>query len=82
MVDDTDVLVVGGGQAGLSTAAAAAARGARVLVVERRPRIGDPVHTSGATATTTVERFGIPRGLASSRRPPRRRSTTGRRRSA
>ena len=63
MLDDTDVLVVGGGPAGLSTAAAAAARGARVLVVERRPRIGEPVHTSGATAIATVERFAIPREL-------------------
>jgi digeranylgeranylglycerophospholipid reductase len=31
--------------------------------VERRPRIGEPVHTSGATAIATVERFAIPREL-------------------
>jgi digeranylgeranylglycerophospholipid reductase len=59
----TDVLVVGGGPAGLSAAAAAAREGASVLVVERRDEIGEPVHTSGATAPATVERFGIPRSL-------------------
>ncbi|MFP4160368.1 MAG: NAD(P)/FAD-dependent oxidoreductase [Ectothiorhodospira sp.] len=38
-----DVLVVGLGPAGARAAATAAARGARVLAVERRPRIGVPV---------------------------------------
>jgi digeranylgeranylglycerophospholipid reductase len=58
-----DVLVAGGGPAGLAAAAAAAGEGAEVLLVERRPAIGDPVHTSGATAIETVERRGIPRAL-------------------
>jgi digeranylgeranylglycerophospholipid reductase len=58
-----DVLVVGGGPAGLAAAAAAAAEGAHVLLVERRPAIGDPVHTSGATAIDTVSRWGVPRTL-------------------
>jgi digeranylgeranylglycerophospholipid reductase len=63
MADAVDVLVVGGGPAGLSAAAAAADAGASVLVVERRPEIGQPVHTSGATAPATIERFGVPRRL-------------------
>jgi digeranylgeranylglycerophospholipid reductase len=61
--EHVDVLVVGGGPAGLSAAASAAATGASVLVVERRSEIGEPVHTSGATAPATVERFEIPRTL-------------------
>jgi digeranylgeranylglycerophospholipid reductase len=61
--DGVDVLVAGGGPAGLAAAAAAAGEGAEVLLVERRPAIGDPVHTSGATAIATVERRGIPSDL-------------------
>jgi len=38
-----DVMVVGGGPAGSSAALAAAARGARVLVVDRRETVGSPV---------------------------------------
>ena len=63
MADAVDVLIVGGGPAGLSAAAAAADAGASVLVVERRREIGEPVHTSGGTALATVERFGVPRSL-------------------
>ncbi|MEO6890463.1 MAG: FAD-dependent oxidoreductase [Ktedonobacteraceae bacterium] len=36
MSDDCDVLVVGGGPAGLAAAEAAAQQGARVLVLERQ----------------------------------------------
>lgn len=38
---DPDVLVVGGGQAGLSAAARLGARGVRTLIVERNARVGD-----------------------------------------
>jgi digeranylgeranylglycerophospholipid reductase len=58
--ESVDVLVAGGGPAGLAAAAAAAGEGADVLLVERRPEIGDPVHTSGATALETVRRWEIP----------------------
>lgn len=61
--ETVDVLVAGGGPAGLAAAAAAAGEGAAVLLVERRGAIGDPVHTSGATAIDTVERWGVPRSL-------------------
>lgn len=42
-MDDYDVVVVGGGPAGTSTARWAARNGARVLVVEKRQEIGSPV---------------------------------------
>ncbi|MDQ5822299.1 MAG: NAD(P)/FAD-dependent oxidoreductase [Actinomycetota bacterium] len=57
------MLVVGGGPAGLSAAWAAARAGASVLVVERRAEVGEPVHTSGATAAATVDQFEIPCAL-------------------
>jgi len=58
-----DLLVVGGGPAGLVLAETAAREGLDVAVLERRPEIGDPVHTSGATAVETVRGFGIPEAL-------------------
>jgi digeranylgeranylglycerophospholipid reductase len=60
---ECDLLVVGGGPAGLALAETAARAGTDVLVLERQPEIGEPVHTSGATAVATVRRFGIPRSL-------------------
>jgi glycine/D-amino acid oxidase-like deaminating enzyme len=45
--DVVDVLVVGGGPGGLACAIAAARGGARVLVVEKEPRLGGALHLSG-----------------------------------
>jgi digeranylgeranylglycerophospholipid reductase len=58
-----DVLVAGGGPAGLAVAAEVARQGLSVLLVEREEEIGVPVHTSGGTAPATVARHGIPREL-------------------
>ena len=55
-----DVLVVGGGPAGLSAAEAAAKAGARVAVLERRKEIGYPVHTSGGSWISDMRAIGIP----------------------
>jgi digeranylgeranylglycerophospholipid reductase len=61
MVDHrVDVLVVGGGPAGLATAASAAAGGARVLVVHRDAEIGKPVRTSGGTWKSDMIALGLP----------------------
>lgn len=60
---DVQILVVGGGPAGLKAAQASAAAGARTLLIEREPTIGEPVHTSGATALETMREFDIPSSL-------------------
>lgn len=58
-----DVLVVGGGPAGLSAAEAAAKGGARVAVLERQKEIGYPVHTSGGSWIADMRALGIPAEL-------------------
>lgn len=58
-----DVLVVGGGPAGLAAAEAAAKGGARVAVLERRKEIGYPVHTSGGSWIADMRALGIPADL-------------------
>jgi len=55
-----DVLVVGGGPAGLAAAEAAARGGARVAVLERQKEIGYPVHTSGGSWISDMRALGIP----------------------
>ena len=47
MPDRPDVIVLGGGAAGLMCAATAGARGRRVLVLERNPRVGLKILVSG-----------------------------------
>lgn len=58
-----DVLVVGGGPAGLSAAEAAAQGGAKVALLERQKEIGYPVHTSGGSWIADMRALGIPSDL-------------------
>ncbi len=55
-----DVLVVGGGPAGLSAAWSAAKKGLSVAVLERDEAIGQNVRTSGVTWIKEAKSFGIP----------------------
>ena len=57
---DYDVVIVGGGPAGLSAGWAAARNGARVAVLEREEAIGQSVRTSGVTWIREARSFGIP----------------------
>lgn len=61
--NDFDVLVVGGGPAGLSAAAASAKGGLRVAVIEKDSGIADKIRTSGATWLSEVKKLGLPRNL-------------------
>src|SRR5579875_1108371 len=60
---DCDVLIVGGGPAGLAAAEAAAKQGARTIVLERQNEIGYPVHTSGGSWVSDMKALGIPEHL-------------------
>jgi digeranylgeranylglycerophospholipid reductase len=55
-----DVAIVGGGFAGLACARAAARRGLRVLVVDRKPAPGVRMHTTGLVVKEAAERWEIP----------------------
>ena len=57
---DYDIVVVGGGPAGLSAAWSAAKKGLRVAVLERDEAIGQNVRTSGVTWIKEAKSFGIP----------------------
>ncbi len=63
MVDDCDVLIVGGGPAGLAAAEAAAKQGVHVKVLERQNEIGYPVHTSGGSWISDMQALAIPEHL-------------------
>ena len=62
MPDNVDVLIVGGGPAGLAAAEAAASQGARTLLLERQHEIGYPVHTSGGSWISDMQALGKGRG--------------------
>src|SRR6266853_2009261 len=56
-----DVLVVGGGPAGLYAAECLARRGISTLVCEEHSGIGAPVHCTGILANDSFETLGLPR---------------------
>ncbi|MGD2131875.1 MAG: NAD(P)/FAD-dependent oxidoreductase [Maricaulaceae bacterium] len=60
---DTDLLIVGGGFAGLEAGAAAARAGARVLVVEAKRAIGARLHTTGIFVKEAHDLLDIPAAL-------------------
>ncbi|MBV9614549.1 MAG: FAD-dependent oxidoreductase, partial [Ktedonobacteraceae bacterium] len=63
MADENDVLIVGGGPAGLAAAEAVASQGVRTLVLERQNEIGYPVHTSGGSWISDMKALAIPEYL-------------------
>lgn len=60
MRTDYDVVIVGGGFAGLVAASTAAARGLSVAVLEAKASPGERVHTTGILVKEAAEEFDIP----------------------
>lgn len=63
MPDNYDVLIVGGGPAGLAAAESAAKQGVCVLVLERQNEIGYPIHTSGGSWISDMKALSVPEHL-------------------
>ncbi|HKT80822.1 MAG TPA: NAD(P)/FAD-dependent oxidoreductase [Vicinamibacterales bacterium] len=57
---DAEVLIAGGGPAGLHAAEQLARHGVDVLVCEEHARVGDPVHCTGILATESFDEFDLP----------------------
>jgi len=55
-----DIAVVGAGLAGLQCARLLASRGLRVVIVDRKPSVTGPVHTTGIFVRKTWEDFPLP----------------------
>lgn len=56
---DYDVVIIGAGPAGSTTARFAAAAGLRVLMVDKRQELGAPIQCSGAISRHALEQVGI-----------------------
>lgn len=63
MQEACDVLIVGGGPAGLAAAEAAAKLNVRAVILERQNEIGYPVHTSGGSWISDMKALAIPENL-------------------
>ena len=61
--DVYDVGIIGAGFAGLACARAAARRGLRVLVIDRKSEAGQRMHTTGLLVKEAAERWEIPAAL-------------------
>jgi digeranylgeranylglycerophospholipid reductase len=63
MQEECDVLIAGGGPAGLAAAEAAAKLNVRTILFERQNEIGYPVHTSGGSWISDMKALAIPENL-------------------
>jgi len=60
---DFDVIIVGGGPAGLAAAERIAQENGKVIVLEKNPQIGYPIRTTGGSWIRDMRALGIPETL-------------------
>jgi digeranylgeranylglycerophospholipid reductase len=60
---ETDIVIAGGGPAGLEAATTAAQVGCRVTLLEQSSQIGTPTRTSGGSFIPEMEALGVPPSL-------------------
>ena len=58
-ISEYDIVVIGSGPAGATTARFAAAGGARVLLVDKKQELGSPIQCSGAVSANALEQAGV-----------------------
>jgi digeranylgeranylglycerophospholipid reductase len=58
-----EIIIAGGGPAGLAAAETLARRGSSALVLEQNHEIGSPIRTSGGSFIDELDALGVPRGL-------------------
>lgn len=63
MTETCDVLIVGGGPAGLAAAEAASKLDVHTILLERQNEIGYPIHTSGGSWISDMKALNIPENL-------------------
>jgi digeranylgeranylglycerophospholipid reductase len=56
-----DVVIVGGGPAGLYAGTRLAAAGVRTTLLEEHPAVGEPVHCTGVLSVEAFDEFGVSR---------------------
>lgn len=58
--DTYDVVVIGSGPAGATTARLAAERGLRVLLIDKKQELGSPIQCSGAVSANALNEANVP----------------------
>ncbi len=58
-IPEYDIVIIGSGPAGATTARVAAAEGLRVLMVDKRQELGAPIQCSGAVSRHALEATGV-----------------------
>ncbi|HEX5791063.1 MAG TPA: FAD-dependent oxidoreductase, partial [Luteolibacter sp.] len=65
-MEQNDITIIGGGFAGLACARAAAARGMKIAVLERKSCPGDGIRTTGILVQEAADLLGLPTHLGKS----------------
>ena len=58
-IQEFDIVVIGSGPAGATTARFAAANGLSVLLVDKKQELGAPIQCSGAVSQNALEQTGV-----------------------